>query len=138
MGAQALRIKTADYVGGGNILAKKGGTDAGRSRVANAKEKGGGGGSKKGDKAERYHEINDKLDETSKVLKEINTYEDRAYGKQKLDYMDQNIEALKRQADQYAQLNEEARQYLANDKAILEQQYQAQFNDDGTIANFDE
>ena len=137
--AHALKIKTADYVGGGGILAKKGGTGAGKERVANAKGKGGGGGSKpKGDKAERYHEINDKLDETSKVLKEISTYEDRAYGKQKLDYMDQNIEALKRQADQYAQLNEEARQYLANDKAILEQQYQAQFNDDGTIANFDE
>lgn len=145
-GVTALRIKTADYVGGGNILGAKGGTAAGANRVNNAKGKGKGGGgggggggsgkSNKAKKADRYHEITDKLDQQSKKLKEISTYEERAYGKERQKYVQDHIDALKTEAALYGQLADEAARYLKQDKDALSK-YGTQFNADGTIKNFD-
>ena len=102
---------------------------------------GGGGGSgtkpKEAKKAERYHEITDKLDQQAKKLKEITTYEDRAYGKERQQYVQQHIEALKTEASLYGQLADEAARYLQQDKSDLSA-YGAQFNADGTIKNYDE
>lgn len=100
---------------------------------------GGGGGSKpkEAKKAERYHEITDKLDQQAKKLKEITTYEDRAYGKERQQYVQEHIKALEREAELYGQLAEEAYNYLKQDKSDLSA-YGAQFNDDGTIKNYDE
>ena len=101
---------------------------------------GGGGGSskpKKAKKAERYHEITDKLDQQSKKIKEISTYEERAYGKERQKYVQDHINALKTEADLYAQLAKEAKDYLDSDKKALEK-YGTQFNADGTIKNYDE
>lgn len=144
-GVTALRIKTADYVGGGNILGAKGGTAAGANRVNNARGKSGGGGggggggsgkSNKAKKADRYHEITDKLDQQSKKLKEISTYEERAYGAERQKYVQDHINALKTEADLYGQLADEAARYLQQDKNALSA-YGTQFNADGTIKNFD-
>lgn len=102
---------------------------------------GGGGGSgtkpKEAKKAERYHEITDKLDQQAKKLKEITTYEDRAYGKERQQYVQQHIEALKTEASLYGQLADEAARYLQQDKSDLSA-YGAEFNADGTIKNYDE
>ena len=136
----ALKIKTADYVGGGNILGAKGGTAAGRQRQQNTKPKGGGGGKdkKKKDKdVTRYHEINAKLEQTSAELEKIAMLKDRAFGQDKLDAMDKEIELLQRQADQYQELYDEAKRYYDYDKKRLEEKYGATFNPDGTIANYD-
>ena len=146
-GATSLRIKTADYVGGGNILAAPGGTNAGRDRVNNTKPKGGGGKGKKGGgkttthkakKAERYHEINDQLDQQSKKLEKIQSLEERAYGSAADNYADQHIAALKEQADLYEKLANEAEKYLAKDTKKLTNKYNAEFNADGTIKNYQE
>ena len=100
---------------------------------------GGGGGSKpkEAKKAERYHEITDKLDQQAKKLKEITTYEDRAYGAERQQYVQQHIKALEREAELYGQLADEAYNYLEQDKTALSA-YGTQFNDDGTIKNYDE
>ena len=106
-------------------------------------KKGGGGGgggkskSNKPKKAERYHEITDKLDQQSKKIKEISTYEDRAYGKDRQKYVQDHIAALQRQAELYGELAKEAENYLAIDTKALEK-YGTQFNADGTIKNYDE
>lgn len=136
----ALRIKTADYVGGGNILGAKGGTGAGKTRAKNATTgKGGGGGSSKTKtkEADRYHEITSQLEQTAHALEMVNTQEDQAYGPDKLALMDEKIKLLEQETDQYQQLYDEAKAYYDADKAHLTDTYGAQFNADGSIANYD-
>lgn len=136
--APALKIKTAKYVGGGNILTKRGGTSSGANRVKNA-TKSSGGSSKKPKTADttRYHEINSKLEQTSHYLDMVNTAEERAYGQKKLDLMDEKIKLLEREAKQYKQLYDEAKRYYDQDRDRLQNQYGAAFNADGSIANYD-
>ena len=136
----ALRIKTADYVGGGNILGAKGGTGAGKTRAKNATTgKGGGGGSSKTKTkdVERYHEITSQLEQTAHALDMVNAQEDQAYGPDKLALMDDKIKLLERETEQYKQLYDEAKSYYDADRAHLADAYGAQFNPDGSIANYD-
>lgn len=101
--------------------------------------KGGGGGSQKARSKEkdRYHEINAKIEQNAHALEMLNTAEGRAYGQEKLDLMDEKIRLLEEQAKLYEQLAEEAKNYYEQDKANLAG-YGATFNEDGTIANYDE
>lgn len=134
--APALKIKTAKYVGGGNITSRKGGTSAGKGRTAS---KGGGGGSSKTKTKEpdRYHEITSQLEQTSHALDMVNSAEKTAYGPDRLALMDEKIKLLEQETDQYRQLYDEAKGYYDLDKANLVNNYGAQFNADGSIANYD-
>ena len=101
---------------------------------------GGGSGSKstttKTKTADRYHEITAKIQQNQAELNKLNTAKDRAFGPEKLGYMDQEIALLETQAELYKELYKEAQNYYEMDKAALEE-YGATFNPDGTIANYD-
>ena len=132
----AIRVKTADYVGGGNITTKKtGSTRIGGNR--SPKHSGGGGHErkKKAKDEDRYHEINQKLKQTEHELDKINTLKDRSYGRGRLNAMDEEIKLLEREAEQYKEMYKEAEHWFSLDKSALVK-YGATFNDDGTIANY--
>lgn len=136
----ALKIKTAKYVGGGNILTKRGGTPAGAARVKNTRPSGSGGSSKKQKTKEpdRYHEINAKIQQNQAEITKLTDLESRLYGQEKLDAMEKEAKLLEEQADLYRQKYEEALRYYEMDKKNLQNHYGATFNPDGTIANYDE
>ena len=136
--APALKIKTAKYVGGGNITSKRGGN--GKGTGGNGKGKGGGGEKKitpKSKDVSRYHEIKSQLEQTKHYLDMVDMAEGRAYGQKKLDLIDQKIELLKREAEQYGELYKEAKKYYDEDKDVLNSQYGAAFNEDGSIKDYD-
>ena len=132
-----LKIKTADYVGGGNFTTKKTGSPhVGGGRTP--KSSGGGGGHHRAKKAkdeDRYHEINQKLKQTEHELNKVNTLKDRSYGRGRLKAMDEEIKLLEREAEQYKELYKEAEHWFALDKSALVN-FGASFNPDGTIANY--
>ena len=74
-----LKIKSLNYVGGGNISTKKGGT----GRLSNKKS--GNERSKKelkkaSDESERYHSLNKTLDSLSKQYSRVSSAKDAAFG----------------------------------------------------------
>lgn len=137
-GAKVPRIESITKKAGGsmNNASSRNGGGGGGGRSGGGGGGGGSGKSNKAKKADRYHEITDKLDQQSKKLKEISTYEERAYGKERQKYVQDHINALKTEAGLYGQLADEAARYLQQDKNALSA-YGTQFNADGTIKNFD-
>ena len=116
-----MNNKSSTNPGGGG----KGGGGGGSQPKARTKEK------------ERYHEIKSKIEQNAHALDMLNTAESRAYGQQKLDLMEEKIKLLEEQAELYKQLGQEAQAYFNLDKENLEK-YGATFNDDNSIANYDE
>ncbi|MCM1323998.1 MAG: hypothetical protein NC218_07540 [Acetobacter sp.] len=88
------------------------------------KSGGGGGGSGKEDKPkkkdetpleevlDRYHEINDQLDDITRATKKLNTETDRLYGAKKFANMDKEIGKLKEQTSLIEKKTKEAKNYL--------------------------
>ena len=137
----ALKIKTADYVGGGNITSKKGGTPSGKARNPG---KGKSGNSSKGSErktkdkdTQRYHEVTAQLKQNKAALDLVNKEKDRAFGKDRLEGIDKENALLQEQVKLYERLAKEAKGYIdASDRAGL-QKWGATFNADGTIDNFE-
>ena len=115
------------------------------SRNAGGKSSSGGGGGGKSsqkkkkdptDERERYHVINNQLEDNTKLLEQMSKAKDRAYGKSKLSYMDAEIE---RQRESIALNEEKLRQveeFLELDQAAI-RGFGAEFDANGTITNYD-
>lgn len=173
MTATALRVKSARKASGGGIkqnLAPSGGGGG-------SKGGGGGGGSKPkhqtvkhvstqktanlktGDQSgERYHVINNQIEDLAKQYDRLSEAEERAFGKSKLALMDQQVNLLNQQYKAQRKLREEAEKYWKEDmenlvngqldttgdgkidtlgaKAYLGKD--VQFDKNGTILNYDE
>lgn len=112
---------------------------------------GGGGGGKKShadtksfsDK-ERYHTIKNQIEDLNAEYDDLNDAKDRAFGKDRLKYMDQEIsktdELIKAQREYLRQIENN----LPTDKAIMEKAYNEyiggpgiQYDEKGNISNFD-
>jgi hypothetical protein len=133
----ALKIKTADYVGGGNVSGAKGGT--GRKSGGTGGKGSGSGGSKPAkapkkkdlvvkkekdkkrleDEEERYHEINKELERTSHLLNMIGKEKDRAFGRNKIKNLNSENDLLKKQVSQYRELKKQAEAYRKTDALNL-------------------
>ena len=122
-----------------------GGRGSSGSTGKDTSSSGGGGGDsakkvqtyKKGeDEKERYHEITKQLDEQSKQLSKLEKIKERAFGADKLKAINEEIAALEKENDLYADLASQASVNLEANKRILEG-YGATFNEDGTI-NYEE
>lgn len=109
---------------------------------------GGGGGSspKKKEKkkhkrykedTERYHKNNETLARISEELDKIDKLKDRAYGASHVDQLDKETAALQDQLHAQQALHDEALKYAAADK-INVVKYGAEFDEDGTIVNYEE
>lgn len=108
---------------------------------------GGGGGSSKSakkvegpkrgaDEKERYHEITKKLGEQASILTRLEKIKSRTFGANHLKAINDEIAALEKENDLYAQQAAEASANMDANRTRLEQ-YGATFNEDGTL-NYDE
>ena len=113
-GSGAAKAKARDGSGGG----KKGGG-------------GGGGGSKpkptsearkkKGDVVDRYKEINDKLEETSRLLKKNNVEADSLWGPKRIAALKNGVKLLEQENKQLKEKYELSKAYLEEDADALHQ-----------------
>lgn len=89
------------------------------------------------DEKKRYYEINQQLERLNDELNKITKAKDRAFGKEKLGYLDQEINKYKDLEKAQQKYLDEVNSYLSKDMGTLAA-YGAQFNDDGTLANYEE
>lgn len=89
------------------------------------------------DEKKRYYEINQELAKLNDELNKITKAKDRAFGKEKLGYLDQEINKYKDLEKAQQKYLDEVNSYLSKDMGTLAA-YGAQFNDDGTLANYEE
>lgn len=88
------------------------------------------------DEKERYHVINNQLEDISHNLNDIAQLKDRAFGKNKLNALKAENKELQAQAKAQAKLVKETEKYLKTDKAAV-QALGATIGSDGTITNYD-
>ena len=88
------------------------------------------------DEKERYHVINNQLEDISHNLADIAQLKDRAFGKNKLNALKAENKELQAQAKAQAKLVKETERYLKTDKAAV-QALGATIGSDGTITNYD-
>lgn len=120
--------------------------------AAPIKSGGGGGGGKKShadtksfsDK-DRYHTIKNQIGDLSAGYDDINKAKDRAFGKDRLKYMDQEIAKTDELIKAQKKYLSEIENYLPIDKEIMEKAYNEyiggpgiEYDISGNISNFDE
>lgn len=88
------------------------------------------------DEKERYHVINNQLEDISHNLNDIAQLKDRAFGKNKLNALKAENKELQAQANAQAKLVKETENYLKADKVAV-QALGATIGSDGTITNYD-
>lgn len=88
------------------------------------------------DEKERYHVINNQLEDISHNLNDIAQLKDRAFGKNKLNALKAENKELQAQAKAQAKLVKETEKYLKTDKAAV-QALGATIGSNGTITNYD-
>lgn len=112
--------------------------------------KGGGGNknkptkgdlTKKSDIVDRYKEITDSINDTTRALDKANKSADRLWGKAHLDAMAKSNKLTLKEIDLLKQKQKEAQAYLKTDKATLQQAAKEAgitftFDEDGDISNY--
>lgn len=131
----------------GNSSSKK--VSGGGGASTQNKSGGGGGGNKKpkekkeADTKDRYHTVNEQLDDISKSLNKLNKAEDRAFGVNKIKTMTKELGKLNQQVNKYGDKLKEAQQYMDQDAAKA-QEYASkigmsiQTGSNGEILNWDQ
>lgn len=110
---------------------------------------GGGGSSKHAEKKndsdkERYHTVLNQLEDLNAEYDDISKAKDRAFGKDRLDYMDAEIKKTDELIAKQGEYLDEIKGYLPVDKAVMEAYYkdlingpEMLFDEKGNISNFD-
>ena len=119
--------------GGGNSHGRRGGGG------------GGGGGRearranhvKKDDYVERYHEIDNTIDDLADTYERLNKQEDRAWGKNRIDAMKAQTSIIKQQIAATEEKIRQAKEYLQLDKKAAEAAGWL-FDENGNVMNYDE
>lgn len=110
---------------------------------------GGGGGSKKtkekkpADNKDRYHTVDQQLEDLSNQLDELGDAEDRAFGAEKIKTMAREMAKLNEQVAKYNDKLVEAQNYLTQDRAKAEDfaskiGMSIQYGANGEVLNWDE
>ena len=121
-----------------------------KASSSNKKSSGGGGGSskhaeKKNDiDKERYHTVLNQLEDLNAEYDDISKAKDRAFGKDRIDYMDAEIKKTDELIAKQGEYLDQIKNYLPIDKAVLEATYkdliggpEMLFDEKGNISNFD-
>lgn len=121
-----------------------------KASSSNKKSSGGGGGSskhaeKKNDSdKERYHTVLNQLEDLNAEYDDISKAKDRAFGKDRIDYMDAEIKKTDELIAKQGEYLDQIKNYLPVDKAVLEATYkdliggpEMLFDEKGNISNFD-
>lgn len=110
---------------------------------------GGGGSSKHAEKKndsdkERYHTVLNQLEDLNAEYDDISKAKDRAFGKDRLAYMDAEIKKTDELIAKQGEYLDQIKSYLPVDKAVLEATYkdliggpEMLFDEKGNISNFD-
>lgn len=120
------------------------------NRGTTGSSKGGGGNknkptkgdlTKKSDVVDRYKEITDSINDTTRALDKANKSADRLWGKAHLDAMAKSNKLTLKEIDLLKQKQKEAQAYLKTDKATLQQAAKEAgitftFDEDGDISNY--
>lgn len=142
----ALEVTSASKTSGGAV--KFSGSNAGNGG-GGRKSGGGGGGSKKTkekkpvDNKDRYHTVDQQLEDLSNQLDELGDAEDRAFGAEKIKTMAREMAKLNEQVAKYNDKLVEAKNYLTQDRAKAEDfaskiGMSIQYGSNGEILNWDE
>lgn len=96
---------------------------------------------KKSDVVDRYKEITDSINDTTRALDKANKSADRLWGKAHLDAMAKSNKLALKEIDLLKQKQKEAQVYLKTDKATLQQAAEKAgitftFDEDGDISNY--
>lgn len=97
--------------------------------------------SKKSDVVDRYKEVTDSINDTTRALDKANKSADRLWGKAHLDAMAKSNKLTLKEVDLLKQKQKEAQAYLKTDKATLQQAAKKAgvtftFDEDGDISNY--
>ena len=149
-----LRVESATRSSGGNIKFQNSSAGSGSS---SGKSSGGSGGSKGNTKAsthadsksfsdkDRYHTIKNQLEDLQASYDAIDKAKSRAFGKDKLRAMDQEIKKNDELIDKQKEYVNEIGKYLEIDQNVMEEAYNSyiggpgiQYDKNGNISNFDE
>lgn len=85
----------------------------------------------------RYHKIDEILDDIGKKLDIISEKKNRAFGKDKLEYMNQELIDIQSNLDATQEKLNQANTYYESDKAAI-MKYGVELDEHGRIANYDE
>ena len=132
-------LEGAKYNGGG---VTHGGSGSGGGSSGGG---GGGGGGKKEtkekkkptDEIERYHEINNSIEDLEKSLDKLSKLKDRAYGKNYVTLLQQEANAIEDQIDKQKELIDQTKEYLDLDRSNLAGEGST-FDANGNLNNYDE
>ena len=121
-----------------------GGSSSGVTKAAQQNKKGsksGGKSSKKEEKDakdefERYYKITRQIKDQEDAVNRLSKAKDRAYGKAKLEYLDQETEALEKQLDLQKEYIKEIEDYYRSDKSNLKA-FGATFDSNGVLTNYE-
>ena len=138
-------IKGAKYNGKGVTGGGGGGTGGGGG---GGRGGGGGGGGrraerrranhvKKDDHVERYHEIDNVIDDLSDAYERLNDQQDRAWGKNRIDAMKAQTDIIKEQVAATEEKIRQAEEYLRLDRQEAEAMGWI-FDENGNVMNYDE
>ena len=130
-------LKDAKVVNNKQSLGKVGDANA-----SSGSSSGGGSGSNAEpleyeDEIERYHENTRALERLERALEKVSKAKDRAFGKERLRLIDEEIAATERLVGQQRAYIAEAKQYLKQDFAEI-QQYGFTTDQYGELTNYDE
>ena len=132
-----------------NSVTKKASGSANNSSSSNrggGKSSGGGGGGKSGSQKkskdptgeiERYHVINNQIEDNEKALDQLSKAKDRAYGKARLNAMDAEIAKQRESVELAERKLQEVEKYLELDSGAIAA-FGAEFDTNGTIVNYDQ
>ena len=135
-------LEGATYNGKGVTGGGNGGTGGRGGRRGG----GGGGGSrearranhvKKDDYVERYHEIDNVIDDLTDAYDRLNNQQDRAWGKNRIDAMKAQTAIIKQQVAATEEKIRQAEEYLKLDKKAAEAAGWL-FDENGNVMNYDE
>jgi peptidoglycan hydrolase CwlO-like protein len=92
---------------------------------------------KKDDYVERYHEIDNTIDDLADAYERLNKQEDRAWGKNRIDAMKAQTAIIKQQVAATEEKIRQAEKYLKLDKKAAEAAGWL-FDENGNVMNDDE
>ena len=141
--------ETTGYVRLVKVNGKKSNFTGGGAPSKSKGKGGGGGGSKKTkekkpvDNKDRYHTVDQQLEDLSNQLDELGDAEDRAFGAEKIKTMAREMAKLNEQVAKYNDKLIEAKNYLTQDRAKAEDfaskiGMSIQYGSNGEILNWDE
>ena len=94
---------------------------------------------------ERYHTIKNQIEDLNSAYDDLNKAKDRAFGKDRLKYMDSEISKTQELIDAQEEYLRQIRANLPTDKSIMEEAYNSyiggpgiEYDESGNISNFDE